>query len=143
MDEHNALIATRRGRPAVLEKDGCRVYIAVHDEFYRRRKAEFKNRLKLVHPDMMPVQRIAVKPVPVETVAVKSFQAPRSKRCRPYWRSAHTRKAHTRKAYTLRVPNNGSEFRRINAAYERWLAEEAAWYAAHGLTPPEWSGGKE
>lgn len=135
MSDHDALIATRPGRPAVLDKDGCRIYIAVHDEFYRRRKADFKNRLKLAHPDMMPTRRVEVAAHPV-----KGYHSPATNRHGRF--GTRWRDGYRRRPYSLRVRKTAKDFRRINAAYQQWLAEELTWYAAHGLTPPEWNGGK-
>lgn len=45
------LIPTLPGRPAVLKKDGCTYFISVHDAEFLRVRAEWKRKLKELHPD--------------------------------------------------------------------------------------------
>jgi hypothetical protein len=120
------LIPVTAGRPPLLVKDGCRVYISVHDEFYRRRKAEFRQRLKLSHPDMTPVHRFHI-----------ASSTRRSHVSRSRAGDSYMRKEHAHKAYVLTVKNRGQQFRHIMDSYEKWLHGEKVWYAQYGLSPPE------
>jgi hypothetical protein len=114
-----ALLPVSPGRPPVLVVQGCKVFVAVHDEYYRRTFREFKNRCKLTHPDLnqrIPVRPFAStrdgQPVIVRGHARKSGSGPDTKAVRA--------------------------FRRLRRRFELWLAEETRWYAALGLEPPAW-----
>jgi hypothetical protein len=45
------LVQTFADRPVVVERDGWRVYIAVHDQAHLRSRADWKQRLAFTHPD--------------------------------------------------------------------------------------------
>jgi hypothetical protein len=119
------LIRVTFGRPSSLVKDGCRIFIAVHDEFHRRMKTEYRQQLRLAHPDMTPTRPHDIR-----------AQAFRAHDVHTAAGGIYTRQAHTRRAYTIRQRNTGTVFRRINEAYRRWLRAERIWYAQFGLRPP-------
>ena len=111
---------------------GGLVFISVHDEYFLRTKREWKQRLKLAHPDMNPVTRHQVWVPACEIVSHTSH----SRTGRAYRMSAHPRQPFW--AYRA-LPSSARLFRLLHRSYERWLAGEVAWYAHFGLVVPAWS----
>lgn len=114
------LIHLNPSRPAVIEKDNGLVYISVHDEYYRTNLREWKNKLKLVHPDLTG-----------ETAIRKTLV--QRKNTQPYI------------LRTKRGTSNSSHRRYKTIVYwlrkfEAWKEREVKWYEQYGLTPPEWGG---
>jgi hypothetical protein len=128
VEECQSLIVVGRGdRPAIINWAGGKVYITVHDEHYRRTLRQFKNLLKLAHPDMhRGTQQVAGSTITKRLVThgvdrglITYEQAP----------------------YTQRKKRKqGRQFRTLQRSVARWKKREARWYAQYGLTPPTWSG---
>ena len=126
------LVALRAGRPVTVAHRGGLVYIAVHDEYFLQTKRDWKQRLKLAHPDMNPIRKHKVLVPACDIVAHTNH----SGAGRPYRIEAHPRRPFW--AYRL-LPSPTRQFRLLHQSYERWLADEAKWYAQFGLTVPQWN----
>lgn len=48
----NELVPVLLGRPLFVERDGWYTCIAVHDCYFLHKKAGFKRRMRMVHPDV-------------------------------------------------------------------------------------------
>lgn len=140
VESHALIVIGRRGRPAILDWKGGKVYITVHDEYYRRTLREFKNAVKLAHPDLRGrTHRVKAHPVAGSTITKRLVTRDGVDRGlitytqQPYAKSTHTRQT---------AQAGSRPFRQIQRAMARWKRDEARWYAQYGLTPPEWSAGE-
>lgn len=126
------LMVMTPGRPAVLDIAGCRIFVSVHDEYFRHTQKDFKQRLRLAHPDMNHQTKVTIEVGPVEVPAHMNRNGASGKR--------YLVPAYTLPARKVTYPTNaaGGQFRKIRSAYNRWLKEEKKWYAQYGLLPPEW-----
>lgn len=120
-----SLLRVIAGRPPILDfgRDG-RVYLAVHDEYHLRTLRDFKNRLRLCHPDMSSTHQVAASTV---TKRVVSYGVDRGE------------VTYTLPAYTQRKRRTeGRRFRELSRRFEKWKRQEERWYRQYGLTPPAW-----
>lgn len=122
------LIALRPGRPPILTIKGCRIYVAVHDEYYIRTRKEFRQRLRLAHPDMKPVTTFQKGVAIIHDHLVTSHQDGRT----------HLRRGYLRSACTIRRPQSPAVFRKLMHTFLTWKAQEVKWYAQFSLDPPPW-----
>lgn len=157
------MVVANPDRPAILTIDNCKIYIAVHDEHHRRIRAEYKNKLKLAHPDMQghvtKEMVITIPEKPDEGIhdVSRYRRGCRCDTCRQAAREykiafkagarrtgPRTHHSHGSQARTFvrvfKLKAKSEDFRRIKKAYDKWQGEEVKWYAQYGLTPPQWGG---
>lgn len=120
MSEELMLVGSSK-RPAIIFTENTgRIYISVHDDYFRETQKQWKLRMKMAHPDMVK-QEIITMHVPATThmrggnaVPVAGYIAKR------------------------RSMRGSEEFRRLKAQHREWLKEEISWYAQYNLEPPQW-----
>lgn len=135
------LIRITPGRPPFILVNGVRIFVAPHDEFHLATRREFKHKLREAHPDGKSRFLTFTRSAHIRRVGPQEVRAHSC--CRngnTYQVPALSRRAHTQfcaeKQVTIERTPSSAPFRRICAAYRRWLEEEKKWYAQFGLEPP-------
>lgn len=100
------------GRPSIIIHEGCRVYVSIHDAYYKATLTSWKKKLKAAHPDTINGSLIRYG----GTSGIKAL--------RP--RSPHQMA-------------QGRAFRIVARSYRAWVRAELKWYAQYDLDIPEYS----
>lgn len=120
-------------RPSVVETNGGRVYVSVHDQYYLNERKRWKQRLSEAHPDRVNQRPLKGKPV---------IDDPERNRRRRNYRRRAGHSPEMVNAITISLPrppqsmNKGYRFRRLMEQYEHWMEREIKWYKQIGLEPP-------
>jgi hypothetical protein len=122
-------------RPTIIEQDGGRIYITVHDEYYKRTFREWRQKLKLTHPDMNRGTK-TTPPYHVPEMKIASFTLVLDGKT--YERPESIRKGFVVPQRVYKVSSSGASFRKIKRQFEAWKKKERAFYSKFNLEPPDW-----
>lgn len=129
----NELIRVQAGRPAFLFQDDVRVFIAPHDEAYRIRKREFKQRIRELHPDIAGAFKEIAIFIPQHQRHLRGNWQQRANG--PRFQPDYVQ-TQPERVWVRRVRKSTEEFRKVLARYRKFIEEETKWYAQFGLEPP-------
>lgn len=103
------LIPTFGSRPAILEVEGVKVYVAIHDAYFLKEYRRLRQQILDCHPD----RRQWTGKVLLNNRTFATAQG------------------------TLRNPNSTVPFLKAQEALDRFMRQEVEWYLRIGLVPPE------
>lgn len=103
------LVRVFEGRPTFVEKDGGRIFVTVHDQFYLSELARLKEQVRNTHPDRRRFFGLSLQSGRIK-VAKRSDQ--------------------------LKLKTHGT-FRAAVQQLDMFVRREVAYYHSLGLTPPK------
>jgi len=109
------LVLSSAGRPAIIKRGSCSIYVSVHDQFYRRRLQELKQLVRDCHPDR---RWWTLRSVPVKKNRAGMFPG------------IPTTVRH------IKQPNATGSFLGAMRLLKNFIEEEKRYYQQFGLRPP-------